>query len=84
MLRSAIGLEFETMSADEGSSDDEKDATTKSDKSDKTDKTASSTEHSELPTGLDRLNTTDSIFYRESHDPDNYPKSLLDGYMRWV
>ena len=43
-------------------------------------KTSSNETSNNDVTGVNPL-TTDS-FYRDSHDPDHFPKSLLDGYMR--
>ena len=41
------------------------------------------TQSNEEPvTGVNPLNS--DSFYRDSHDPDHFPKSLLDGYCRLV
>jgi len=70
LLRSAIGLEFETMSnGDDDGQESEKTTQSNNDES-------LNVEH---VTGVNPL--TDS-FFRDSHDPDHFPKSLLDGYCR--
>ena len=67
---SAIGLEFETMSnGDDDGQESEKTTQSNNDES-------LNVEH---VTGVNPL--TDS-FFRDSHDPDHFPKSLLDGYCR--
>lgn len=76
LLRSAVGLEFDTMSNVSETSDDVK----KNESSTK----LSDAEHETLPSGFEPLSTevSEGVKFSEVYDSDMFPKSLIDGYHR--